>query len=115
MGRKGVVRSFAMLDAADASTDQTSPIVDVINQDQASIRVSWTGSPVGELFVQVRNGDLQPWYDLDMGAPIAIDGTETNHQLVFNQMPFTGLRVFYDRTSGTGTITAVISSKVIGA
>lgn len=115
MGRKNILYSFAMLSDADASTSQTSEIVKVATLDQASIRLSWTGTPVGVASVEAQNGDNEPWYELDFGAPLTVDAIETNHQIVFNSMPFTAIRLQYASTSGAGTIDAVISAKVVGA
>ena len=121
MSRKSVVPGFAMIESEDLSVNITSEIVSVKNLDNASIIVSWSGtSPVGTLAVQARNngnGDVnpEPWYTLDMGAPITISGNSGTHQLVFNLLPFTDLRLVYTATSGTGTLDAVITSKVSGA
>lgn len=116
MGRKNVVKSFNMFNAASLAADATSEITDVINLDKASIHITWTGtSPVGDILVQARNGELDAWYQLDFGSTISVSGNTGEHQLVFNELPFTHIRLFYDRTSGTGSITAKISAKVQGA
>lgn len=121
MSRKSVVPGYAMIESGDISGNVTSDVVSVKNLDNASIIVSWTGtSPVGVLAVQARNngaGDVnpEPWYELDMGATINISGNSGNHQLVFNLLPFTDLRLVYTATSGSGTLDAVITSKVVGS
>lgn len=110
-----------MLDGADLSTSLESGITSIINQDKASIRIAWTGSPVGELKVLVSNDDPKTspadatFYELNMGADIKIDATETDHVLVFNELPFNLLKLQYVQISGTGTMSATISSKVTGA
>lgn len=116
MGRKSVVKSFQMIDSGDMSADITSEIVNVINLDQASVYVSWSGtSPVGEIKVEAQNGDNETWYELDFNSTMTVSGNTGDLQIIFNQMPFTSIRLFYDRTSGIGTLNAVISMKVIGA
>lgn len=121
MSRKSVVPGFAMINSGNLASNIESSVVSVKNLDNASIIVTWTGtSPVGVLTVQARNngaGEVNPedWYDLDMGGTINISGNSGNHQLVFNLLPFTDLRLVYTATSGSGTLNAVITSKVVGA
>lgn len=116
MGRKNVVRSFKMIDAGNLASAITSTVVNVINLDQASIHIEWAGTaPVGTFTVEARNGEEDSWYALDMGGAISISGASGDHQLVFNQMPFTDIRLVYAATSGTGSVDAFISAKVVGA
>lgn len=116
MGRKNVVKSFKMLDEADLSGSLESAIVNVINLDKASIHLNWTGtSPVGVITVEARNGEKSSFYELDMGGVINITGNSGDHQLNFLELPFTDIKVVYTSTSGTGTIDATISAKVVGA
>ncbi len=115
MGRKNVVKTFEMFDSTSLGADATSSVVNVINQDKASIHVSWTGtSPIGVILVQARNGENDSWYTLDFPS-IGVSGNTGDLQILFNELPFTDIRLFYDRTSGTGSITARISSKTTGA
>ena len=116
MGRKNVVKSYKMFDQEDISTSATSSITSVINQDKASISVSWSGtSPVGTLTVEARNGKDESFYTLEFGAPIPISGNTGDHQLILSEMPFTDIRIQYTSTSGTGTMDAIITSKTVGA
>lgn len=116
MGRKNVVKQFKMFDEADISTDQTSTTTNVINLDQASIHLSWTGtSPDGEIFVDVRNGEDDSWYALSFSTQILISGNSGDHQILFTEMPFTDIRLRYVSTSGTGNLTASLTMKTVGA
>lgn len=116
MGRKNVIKSFKMFDAGDISGSITSSTTNVINQDKASIHLEWTGtSPVGTITVEARNGENDSWYELDFGTTISISGNSGDHQLVFNEMPFTDIRIQYASTSGTGSLDATFTSKTIGA
>jgi hypothetical protein len=122
MSRKNTISAFPMLDQADASSDVISLPTDVKNLDNASIRVTWTGTPIGTLTVQAQQEksdtsaaqDAASWFDIDLGATIAIDANETDHQLIFTQLPFDKIRLSYTSTSGTGTISAKISAKQVG-
>lgn len=88
----------------------------VINQDNASIHITWAGSsPVGEVVVEAQNGDNDAWYTVDFGAPINITGNSGSHVLIFELLPMTSIRLQYGYTSGSGTIQALITSKTTGA
>jgi hypothetical protein len=94
----------------------TSSIVNVINLDTASIHVYWNGtSPVGVITVEARNGESNSWYNLDFGSTISVSGNSGNHQIVFTEMPFTDIRLVYTRSSGSGTLNAIITMKTTGA
>lgn len=92
-----------------------SSVVNVINMDKASIAVSWSGTvPVGTLSVEARNGESASWYTLDFNVSMDVSGNTGAHQIVFNELPFTDIRLNYNRTSGTGTMDAIITMKVVG-
>jgi phosphosulfolactate synthase (CoM biosynthesis protein A) len=100
--------------------DMSAPIVSnttsVINQDNASIHITWSGSsPVGEVIVEAQNGDNDDWYVVDFGAPINITGNSGSHILIFELLPMSSIRLQYGYTSGTGTIVARLTSKTVGA
>lgn len=116
MGRKNIIKSFAMFDAADISTNQESNITDVLYLDQASIHLTWTGtSPVGEIKVMAQNGEKDTYFELDFGSTISISGNTGEHVLILSEMPFTSLRLDFLSTSGTGSLTAYITSSTVGA
>lgn len=115
MARKNIVASYAMIDAGNLSGNITSEVVNVQNMDKGSVHVSWTGSsPVGTITVQARNGANDAWFNLNMGSAITISGASGDHQLIFNEMPFTDIRLQYVSTSGTGSIDAIITLKQVG-
>ena len=116
MGRKGVVKSYKMFDAEDISISATSKESNVINLDKASVIFSWTGTaPSGVITCEARNGEKEDWYELDCGGTMTVSGASGTHQLVFNELPFTDIRFQYTASSGTGTLDAVITAKVVGA
>ena len=115
MARKNIVPSFKMLDGVDASTNQTSKIVNVQNMDKAAIHVEWAGaSPAGTITVEARNGENDSWYELDFGSAISVSGNSGDHQIIFNELPFTDIRLQYASSSGTGTLDATITLKQLG-
>ncbi len=128
MGRKNIQESYDMFagssgqpNLTDMSTNQTSYVTSIKNQDKASIIVNWSGTaPVGVLTVEARNkkenvGPDSGWITLDFGSPINITGNTGSHTLIFNELQFTELRLQYTASSGSGTIGAFISSKTSGA
>ena len=116
MGRKNVLKSFKMYDAADISGDVTSATTNVENLDQGSIAITWTGtSPEGVLTVEAKNGAKDAAFkEIDMGGTITITGNTGDHRLLFNQLPFTNIRLVFTSSSGTGTMEAVITAKQVG-
>lgn len=116
MGRKNVVKSYKMIDAGDLSGDITSESTSVINLDKASIHIVWSGSsPSGTINVQAKNGDKGTWRSLDFGTTISVSGNSGEHDIILNELPFDEIRVVYTSTSGTGTVDAVLTAKVIVA
>jgi hypothetical protein len=105
-----------MLDSAvvSASTNSQSSAVDQL--DKASIDLRWSASTlVATASVQVKNGDHADWRDLDFGSTITISGASGAHELLLNEMPFTDLRLALTVTSGSGTVSAILTSKSLGA
>lgn len=101
-----------MLDAATATTNQTSIEVNVINLDKASIFLDFADA-TGTMVVEAQNGENDPWFALDFGAPIALAGTGS-HVLIFNELPHNAIRLQYTAVSGAGTIDAIIAAKQVG-
>mgnify|MGYP000687011665 CR=1 FL=1 len=122
MARKNVIVSHKMLDEVVLTGNQTSDPTNVTNLDRASISVDWSGSDaVGTIEVQSRkqkkdspNADAD-WRDLDFGSTINITGASGNHEIIFDALDFTDLRIKFTYTSGTaGNITAVLTAKQVG-
>lgn len=124
MARKNVVSAFSMITDGDLSADITSLPTDVKNLDKASIRLAWdvAGSPVGVVTIEAlqekdntaESEDEANWFTLEFGSIINIDNTETDHQILFNELPFDKIRLKYTATSGSGTLNAKITAKQVG-
>ena len=121
MGRKNVIVPYKIIDDGDMSGSLTSVITDVQFQDNVGIIVSWSGTtPVGTLTVEVANQvkddpDSLIWDELDFGATISVSGNTGQHSLNIQSLPYTKIRLKYNRASGTGTLNAILTSKVVGA
>ena len=128
MGRKNIIYTYKMLDAVvlDTSSDSTATVVTTI--DHASINITWTGgaggTDTGVVVVQVTNLDsgastfaASDWVDLTLsGGTINLTGTSGEHLVIFDKIPFRAIRLSYTNTDHTsGTLTAILSAKTIGA
>lgn len=122
MGRKNVILSHKMLDDISLITNASSDPTNVANLDRASVSIEWSASDaVGSITFQGRKKKLQTsevdadWFELDFGSTIDITGGAGDHQVIFDSLDFTELRVNYNYVSGTiGTLKAVITAKQIG-
>lgn len=91
-------------------------------QDNISIQIFWTGSLVGQLKVFVSNDSVNVklgqtvtnWSLLEFGTSILIDGTQSDIIININQNPFSWIALQWIPTSGTGNITAQLTSKQVG-
>lgn len=130
MSRKHVVNDYEMFTATKyqtgqanpsvpATASQTSGITNVLNLDNATIHVLFSAPNSGTLIVEARNisplqGDVSGFYPLNFGAPLTIT-SETNVQIILNSMAFTDLRIKWVPSSGSGTVSAFLNMKTVGA
>lgn len=116
MSRKNVLYSYNFFAPQVVSSTITSSSTSVANLDNCSIAVVWSASTFDGFFVvQVRNGPNDSWRNVDFGSTIPITGTSGSNEIQFTQLPFTDMRCSITRTSGSGTISAVITAKTSGA
>jgi len=128
VGRKNIIYTYKMLDAValDTSSDSTATVVTTI--DHASINITWTGgaggTDTGVVVVQVTNLDsdastfaASDWVDLTLsGGAINLTGTSGEHLVIFDKIPFRAMRLSYTNSDhSSGTLTAILSAKTIGA
>jgi len=116
VGRKSVVNAYKIIDAVSLGATFTSGVTSTKNLDNIGLLVEWSGggSPVGAITIEVQNGN-SAWSALDFGTPISITGNSGNLNININQLPFENMRITYTRTSGTGSMTATLAAKVVGA
>lgn len=116
MARKHLIYSYPFFDAAivSASVDSASSKVDQL--DNASIDLEWSASTLSATVqVQAKNGDNADWRTLDFSSPITISGASGSHEIILLMMPFTDLRLHITVSSGSGTVSAILTSKSVGA
>ena len=122
-GRKNNLLQFHTIIDGDMSLSSlTSSVTNIQFLDNLAIQLNFSGSPVGTFEVQVsidyaqdNNGNvtnsgnwvpvtLNPSPDTSQGSPIFIN---------MQQLAAPWIRVVYTKTSGSGTLNAYISGKMI--
>lgn len=112
MSKKTVLYSYKLLDNQAVSANTTSNTTSVAQLDKASIDLRWSASTLAATVeVQAKNGPSGDWRAIDMGSTITISGASGSHELIFNELPFTDLRLYVAYSSGSGTVDAVITAK----
>ena len=105
---KRIGRTFQVITAGDTSGDLTSDVVDIAAYRHLSIQASWTGTTDGNLQLQVSNDGLS-WFD--QGTPVATGGAPGVAMITEQFAPWAKMRLFFDRTSGTGLMNAFATTK----
>ncbi len=114
MGRKPIVHGFAILNAVDATATQTSASTNVETADKISIHCLFSASNSGEFKVFARNGANDAYYQLSFNATMTITA-QTECQILLLECPFSDIQLQWVPSAGSGTLTATISTKVVGA
>lgn len=123
MSRKNNLKHTIINQSGAISFDTKLVPTNIDYLDNASIIFTYSGNLVGTLTIFVSNDKAEEnstrlpinWSTLDMGSAISgIDGTGTPVTLNFTFLPFSWIAVGYTATSGTGTITAKLTSKMVG-
>jgi hypothetical protein len=123
MARKSVLEPYKIIDSISLGANYTSGVTSIKNLDNIWIELEWSGTaPSGTITVEVaseypkESNQYTQFKALDFGSPIVISGASGTHTININQAPMASvLRLKYAYTSGTGTINAYISGKVVGA
>jgi hypothetical protein len=93
----------------DMSADITSSVVDVSEIKSIAVQASWSGSsPVGTLHIQA-SLDNVTYTNLTAGS--SISGNTGSVVVNYPDYAFKYVRLFYDVTSGTGTLQCSIAGK----
>lgn len=96
----------------DMSADITGPVTEVSKIDQICFQVSWTSSDaVGVISIQ-GSVDGVNFEDLTFTTPLDQPNSDNNSYLInLALIPFPYIRLFYDRTSGSGNLEVYLSAK----
>lgn len=123
MSSRPVLAPFPVIVDGDMSGNLTSKVTIMDNLSMVSYSVSWVGtSPVGEIVCEVSNdystnadGSVRnagTWNELPLSTVAAVSGNADNGFLDIDAQAGYALRLRYLRTSGIGTLNAVVKGKV---
>ena len=98
--------------SGDMSASITGPTTQISNLDQVCYQVAWTSSDaVGVLAVQ-GSVDNVTFYDLTFAPALAQPNSDNGGYLINLALcPFPYVRMTYTRTSGSGTLSVILSAK----
>lgn len=116
-----LLKPVNLITAQSMGASITSPIVEVRLQDNIGIQLDWTGTPTGTFDVQISSNHLQDingnvqvpgtWVSLPLSPAITASGSADTAYIDLNQQSAQYMRIVYTRTSGTGSLTAVVVAK----
>jgi hypothetical protein len=109
---KNIIKPHHLLVDGDMSGDLTSDPVDVTYSDNVGMQLIFSGSPTGVFYVQ-GTIDGSNWSNLSFDTTPTAAGSADTHLLNMTQIPYRKVRLFYDRTSGTGTLNVHVMAKTI--
>jgi len=127
-GRKNALTPYYAIGSVSAGAsvsgsmgaDIEGPVTDVMWLDNIGFQVSWTSAnAVGTIEVQGSNNydpRLQTGDFIALTFSPALDqpASDNGSYLInVNQFPFRYIRIFYDRTSGTGDLEVTLTAKMI--
>lgn len=97
------------------AADITSDAVQIKWEDNVGIHAVWTGTPTGVLSVQISLDPVELGWETIVFSPAADQpsGAAGSNFYDLNQTGGAYVRLFYDATSGAGTLKAKISAKSV--
>jgi hypothetical protein len=108
-GTKRIVEPTYLANAASLAADYTSPSLPLKYMDRAMLVITTTGTPTGQVSVQA-SADNVDFYDLPLNIA-ASSGSGDTFIIDIQTTAVPYVRVKYTWTSGTGTLTAVVTAK----
>lgn len=99
------------------ASDYTSDPIEVLPLDRIGVECFWTGTPTGILYIQSTiagtNYDVLPSLPTVTSVSIVdgFVGTKAFQQFDLDVKAFSRIRVFYDATSGSGTMNGYYIAK----
>jgi len=123
-GRKNTLRKFKIVSAASMAADVTSSVTNIQFLDNIGIQVNvLSGTPTGTLQVQVSADHEQDtegnvivagnWVDLVPAQQAITAGAPAQTYFDLNQLSAPWIRLKYNHTSGSGSMDAFITAKML--
>lgn len=108
MGQQSIYTIKIVTDG-DMSSNVTSNVVDLSITNGYAIQAVWTGSPEGNLKLQISN-DEATWTDVAESV-VATGGTSGSTVWLEPTAMYDKVRVVYEATSGSGTLNIKMNGK----
>lgn len=113
----------SVITSGNMNASITSEVTIIQKLSMISYDISWSGTaPVGAMSVQVSNTysqnvdgsvrDAGNWTTLVLSSPAPVSGNTGNGMIDVDATGAYAIRLVYTRTSGVGTMQAVIAAKV---
>ena len=112
MAGKDFVNPFVLMTAGDMSGDLVSNSFQVTGFDNIGIQFIWTGTPEGDFAVEISLDNVN-WTALPLSPAPAAAGSADNAYVELNQTTAKYIRCSYTATASTGTLTILISEKMV--
>lgn len=116
-----LLRPVTIFSAVAMTANRTSVIVEIKNQDNIGVQLHWTGAPTGDFSVEISSDHQQDaegnvtvagnWVTLPLSPAITATGGADDAYIDLNQMSAQYMRVTYNFTSGTGSLTGIAVAK----
>lgn len=117
-----LLKPVLILNSVSMGANITSGAVEVKNQDNIGVQLHWTTSDgVGTFSVQISSDHFEDtegnivvagnWVTLPLSPAITAASANDDAYIDLNQMSAMYMRVIYTRTSGTGTVSAIVVAK----
>lgn len=103
------LNSRPWVSAVSMAADITSEEIGLSNAIGYCVQAQWTGTPTGVLKLQANMNGLD-WVDIP-DTSINLSGATGSQIWNVDAAYYESVRLFYDFTSGTGTLTSTISIK----
>lgn len=112
-GRKDVLLPYQLFDDVTMQTDLTSAVITIQYLDNVAIQLAWTGNGTGTFEVEgstnynSRTPTDAIWTSIALNPIPAASGTADDALLDLNQLSFPYVRLTYDSTFLSGSVTTV--------
>lgn len=111
-GRKNFAPAFKVVTDGDMALQVITEISTINWLDNMGYQVIWSGTPVGEFFVDATiNGT--DWEALDFGSSMVAAGVAGSFLINMNQLPYLSIRLRYEPTSSDGVLNAWVMGKMV--
>lgn len=122
MSDRPFMKPHPVLTASSMATSLTSEVTILNQKSGAGYDLNWTGAPVGSFSVEISNtvtldaeGNVDvpgSWTPVTLTTNITASGSPDNAFINLAGLECYAVRLVFTRTSGTGTLNAVICGKV---